>query len=192
MTEIWEDIQGFTGYMVSNYGRVKRMQKRVNTVHGATRLIPERHLSGSILFVTGYVQVMLAGREKRSVHRLVAQAFCKKQDETNVVNHIDGDKTNNKAANLEWVTQAQNIQHAYTSLNRKGTATGKFGVDHPTSKSILMTSIADGSNEFFYCVSDAVRKYPFLDSGSISHCCNGKYKSHKGYQFKFSAVGYDE
>lgn len=54
-----------------------------------------------------------------TVHRLVAMAFCKKNEGCNEVNHIDGDKTNNRSDNLEWVTSSQNSQHAWdTGLQR--------------------------------------------------------------------------
>lgn len=62
------------------------------------------------------------------VHRLVAITFIPNPDDLPEVNHIDGDKHNNKASNLEWVTRQQNIQHAFdTGLNPmpKGTLNGR-------------------------------------------------------------------
>jgi hypothetical protein len=47
-----------------------------------------------------------------SIHRLVALAFCPKSEGKDVVNHKDGNRDNNRADNLEWVTQAENVQHA--------------------------------------------------------------------------------
>lgn len=48
-----------------------------------------------------------------SVHRLVCETFnAGKDNERNIVNHIDGDKTNNYFKNLEWVTSKQNTEHA--------------------------------------------------------------------------------
>ncbi|MEP6587158.1 MAG: HNH endonuclease signature motif containing protein [Polaromonas sp.] len=135
---------------------------------------------------TGYLQVVFADRKKHSVHRLVAHAFCENYKPGAIVNHKNGIKTDNRASNLEWVTHAENNQHAYVSLGRKGSGAGKFGAAHQTSKAIVMTSIANGSKEFFGCALDAVRKYPVLDSGGISRCCSGKIKSHKGYKFEFA------
>lgn len=64
---------------------------------------------------TGYVSVNLRinGKKKNySLHRLVAQAFISNPDNLPVVNHKDGDKTNNKVDNLEWTTQSRNRIHA--------------------------------------------------------------------------------
>lgn len=71
----------------------------------------------------GYVRVELwengKGR-KYLVHRLVAQAFIPNPERKPQVNHIDGDKSNNKISNLEWVTQSENQIHAYRCGLQRG------------------------------------------------------------------------
>jgi len=176
------------GYKVSNMGRVLSL----------TRFVPcgpppgKRKVGGVLLsaFINkgnGYLQVVLSDRKQTSVHRLVAVAFCKGYADGMVVNHKNGVKTDNRASNLEWVTQSENHIHSYIKLRRKGSGYGKFGADHQTSKAIVMTSIKDGSSEIFGCALDAIRTYLFLESSGISRCCNGKSNSHKGYTFRFAA-----
>lgn len=64
---------------------------------------------------SGYQVVMLYHNKKGKnayVHRLVAEAFIDRIDGKSCVNHKDGDKTNNCAENLEWVTHSENMHHA--------------------------------------------------------------------------------
>lgn len=89
----------YTRYIVSNYGRVKRMRGRI--------------LSEAITSF-GYKQVCLFANGKGKtlfVHRLVALAFCDGYDEKNgvvFVDHLNGNRQDNRACNLEWVTREVN------------------------------------------------------------------------------------
>ena len=186
--EVWSMTAASDNHEVSNMGRVRSLPHVVRCGPApGTRRVGGVTLRPFINTANGYLQVVFADRKKHSVHRLVAQVFCDGYEDGAVVNHKNGIRTDNRASNLEWVTQAQNNQHAYSSLGKKGTATGRFGADHQTSKAIVMTSIADGVEEVFGSASDAKRKYPMLDSGGISHCCAGRQKSHKGYLFRFAS-----
>ena len=70
--------------------------------------------------VTGEYERVAAGGKLYGVHRLVAEAFCEKTNGKTTVNHIDGNKRNNNADNLEWCTPRENVQHAYkTGLVKK-------------------------------------------------------------------------
>lgn len=99
--KVWKEIEEFPGYEVSNKGDVR------NTLTG-------RHLS-TFEVNSGYktTSFTVSGvAHKRTVHRLVAKAFCVKPEGCDVVNHIDGDKLSNCAVNLEWTTNAGNLAHA--------------------------------------------------------------------------------
>lgn len=62
----------------------------------------------------GYKAVRLAGKTEM-VHRLVAKCFVPNPDKKPYVNHINGNKLDNRAINLEWCTHKENMDHAYTS-----------------------------------------------------------------------------
>lgn len=89
-----------------------------------------------VLSSSGYYThcTKIGGRNGKSVllriHRCVAEAFVENPNKKPFVNHIDGLKTNNDKTNLEWVTNQENVQHAYDT----GLATALGGVDHPASK----------------------------------------------------------
>jgi hypothetical protein len=61
---------------------------------------------------SGYLSVRLHGKTQ-SIHRLVASAFCENSEGKPCVNHIDGNKTNNCASNLEWCSHSENHKHAF-------------------------------------------------------------------------------
>lgn len=126
--EAWRDIPGYEGlYQVSDLGRVRSLD-RISYVppndwqkDGFYRTRKGKLLSSSI-DGSGYAFVTLCReRVKRSfkVHRLVAEAFVSNPHGKPQVNHIDGNKANNAASNLEWVTDRENIGHAYAIGIRK-------------------------------------------------------------------------
>lgn len=114
--EFWIQIKNYEGlYEVSIYGRIRSMHRIVKRREGTTRVVPERILS-KIISNRGYVLVTLCKngeKERLRVHRIVASHFILNEKNYDEVNHIDGNKFNNYAPNLEWCTRSENIQHAY-------------------------------------------------------------------------------
>lgn len=66
----------------------------------------------------GYLSVKMGGKLE-SIHRLVGGLFIPNPYNKKEINHIDGDKTNNKVENLEWVSPNENIQHKIHQLGKE-------------------------------------------------------------------------
>lgn len=122
--EIWKPIKGYEGmYEVSNYGRVRSLDRYVNSASSKSgyQLAKGQLLKQRTNTETGYSTIMVYKDHKKkgyNVHRLVAEHFVPNPNNYETVNHIDGDKTNNRADNLEWVSQSDNLLHSYKELNR--------------------------------------------------------------------------
>lgn len=166
--EAWKDIPGHPGYAVSDAGRICSKRKV---------------LKPFIVKSTGYMQVNLSNRSRHFVHRLVAAAFCAPRGD--VVNHLNGDKADNRAANLEWTTARGNNLHSYRVLGTRPSSLGKFGAKHPKSIPVVATCIATGVETLYASGSDATRAKGFTSTG-ISTCCKGKNAHHAGYLFRYA------
>lgn len=126
-------------------------------------------------FRDGCVRVQLSTngvRKNYPVHRLVATAFVENEECKPYVNHKDGNKSNNCAKNLEWVTAKENDAHARrTNLKVQ-------------NKPIKAVSIDDGTVIVFESLSECAR-YFCTNKGSIHRVLSGKRNKYKNYQFMY-------
>jgi hypothetical protein len=110
-TEQWLPIADYGGfYEVSNLGRVRSWHKRGKGVDRAQepKLLKLHNAN------TQYTQITLrdgCGNKRYQVHRLVASAFVDNPQDKPHVNHLNLNKLDNRAINLEWVTNEENISH---------------------------------------------------------------------------------
>lgn len=185
--EVWRDIEGYEGlYQVSNWGRVRSM----NYHHSGkvTVLKQAKDIHGYLL-----VKLCKNGKQKtRTVHRLVAIAFIPNPLNLPEVNHKDENKENNfvwvnddgtidlEKSNLEWVTAKQNSNHG--SRNQR---VAESLTNHPDKSKRVAQYTLDGTLVAVYpSTHEAARQTGFKQS-SISACCRGKLKKHKGYIWKY-------
>ena len=190
--EVWKKVRGYDGYEVSDRGRVRSIDRTIQTTKGL------RRYKGRILnqtIATNYLSVMLSvkGNQKRfTVHRLVALHFIPNPLNKEQVNHIDGDRLNNSASNLEWVTQSENMKHAHKiglikmsekqllalEKNRhKGQMSGRVSVNQYALNGELIKT--------FHSIVEA-SKATGISVASISENVRGRNKTGGGYVWRYA------
>ena len=155
----WRPVVGFEGlYEVSSKGDIRNLK---------TNVVLAKNKMGA-----GYIKAdlwKLGTRTQTSAHRVVAEAFLGSADGLEV-NHINGDKADNRVSNLEIVTKNENESHSRYVLGN-------------LVKPVIARNLTSGS-EFELESVNAARDAGFLPS-SVYKCCYGICKQHKGHAFRF-------
>lgn len=167
--EIWKPVTEYEGlYEVSNLGRLRNR-------HGKVLKIPLNH--------TGYPRIELWRQGKMKhfyVHRLVALAFIPNPDALPQVNHKDEDKQNNRVENLEWCTQAENLN--YGAHNDKVALANR---NHPSKSKAVACYTKDGKLVRVFPSTHEAERETGVANQSISQCCRKKYRTAGGYVWEY-------
>lgn len=161
----WREIPHYENYDVSDDGHVRNRK--------TGRILKTSWTRGD------YEKVNLRSNgEAKSikVHRLVAGAFIPNEENKPYVNHLDGNKHNNRADNLEWCTSSENNKHAFDNgLSYRPDSSGV-----PKRKTVILET-----GMIFDSISDCAR---FLGtSGShVSACLAGRLRTCCGYHVEYA------
>lgn len=179
--EEYKKINGFDGYMVSNFGNVKSLERDVirKSKFGKEYVY---HLNEKILSKKidsdGYELVNLyrnGKSETLKVHRLVAEAFVDNPNSFPIINHKDCDRKNNMADNLEWCNYSYNNSY------------GDAGYKRALKKGKPLIAYKDGIEIGRFISSYEAAKTLNCSDGNIRNMLRGKKypKTVKGYIFKY-------
>lgn len=187
MKEIWKDIQNYEGfYQISNLGRMKSVGRYRKGKRGVPTLCKEKMMTPRINPKTGYSQIHLAkdGVYKAFlVHRLVAFAFLEKPLEKNVVDHINGVRSDNRAENLRWCTTKENMN--YDDVRRN------ISICQKTNENCIahQKEMQNACRKPVVIVwpDGTIKEYPSITStekdgfehSHVAACCKGKLKYHR-------------
>lgn len=161
-----KEIGGFPGYCVDNTGNVFSVKMDV-------MLKPWK--------INGYNAVGLYRSGKRYVflvHRLVAAAFIPNPENKPCIDHIDGNRANNHADNLRWVTVKENQNNPITKSKWIGK---KANPHHEKAVEQIKNGIVVN---VFVSIQEAARKGNF-SATAICKVCKGKGNLHKGYKWRY-------
>lgn len=174
MKEEWRNIEGYEGkYEVSNRGNMKSL----NYNHTGKEKImkPQKNRDGYLI-----IGLWKDGKAKwYLVHRLVASVFCENPHGYTEVNHLDEDKTNNCADNLEWCSRSYN-----NTYNGKAKKAGKK-IAEKLSKPVIAIDRITGLIVEFPSAKEAERMIG-IDHGNICNCLKGRLKSAGGFYWYYA------
>lgn len=176
--ETWKEIEGYGNYMISSYGRIKSLERTaiVEMPYGGFR---EQKTTQKIIYQRldpkqKYLRTGLGTSKKMFyVHRIVCAAFHENPYNKRTVNHINGIKWDNRAVNLEWNTQKENLDHAKETGLRK--VYGKEILQYTLDMQLIKKWNGIGE----------IRKYYNNICCGVQHNCIGLQKTSIGYIWQY-------
>ena len=160
--ENWKIIPGFENYEASTLGRIRRATKGPNTHPGKAKLI-------FLNKATGYCHTKLSGtlgKRTMAIHRVIAETFIPKVADKPEIDHINGDKTDNRVENLRWVDRKENMK----------------GIRRAFFKRPIFSCSKDGKIYNHPSIKEAAAELGLHPSG-ISNVLRGAVTHYKGYIF---------
>lgn len=148
--EIWKDIKGYEGlYQVSDLGRVRSLDRTVINSLGRRTFKKGQLFKCKPSKSSGYVRIKLSKKGIKkyfSVHRLVAEAFKPNPEGKPEVDHINSNKSDNRAVNLEWCTRSENSLRAYQTWSNTSIGEGHHLTLLTSGQVLEIVGLLDSTN----------------------------------------------
>lgn len=190
LQEIWKDIEGYEGlYQISNLGRVYSFDRVIPSKAGSTMVRKAKYLV--LCNRRGYVAVTLINlnskKKQITVHRLVAQHFIDNPENKRCVNHIDGNKRNNRVDNLEWATDSENAQHAFKTGLKKPTKPWLGKLNSHSCKPVAQYDLNGNLLKVWPSSNEIQRQGVVRSPSGVTQACKGKLKTFNGFIWKYAS-----
>ena len=187
--EIWKPIiQLPTLYEISNYGRIKSVGRTIVLEKPQKRdVVYHPKIMCQYVAKTGYILISLTDYDGSSksyrVHKLLAEAFLPNPENKKTVDHLNGDKTDNRLENLRWATQKEQEE----TIKRLGSKKIKEGAAHAQSKTVYHYDLRGNYLATYGSCGEASRKTGF-SSSQINKVCTKQFDFLNDYVFSYTEL----